>query len=78
MLDTAKKNQVLAELEQLSDEDLEEVYAFLNQLMERRTKKKKWLRLEDLQELMFEGPEDMSERHDKYVLGNHYIAEGHE
>ncbi len=68
MLDSVSKERVLAELEQLDEKDLEEIQVFVSELLLRRKKKNGVLRLEDLQDLMFEGPEDMSEQHDKYAL----------
>ncbi len=68
MLDSMSKERVLAELEQLDEKDLEEIQVFVSELLLRRKKKNGVLRLEDLQDLMFEGPEDMSEQHDKYAL----------
>ena len=69
------KELILAELDSLSQEELEELYLLVRQFLEtQRQKTAPHSLLERLSQIQIDGPEDFAENLDLYLSGEKQIA----
>lgn len=67
------KERLLREIEQLDDEELETLFAFVRQFLEQRDIAPVDDFLIKLGEIQIDGPEDFAENHDLYLSGEKSI-----
>ena len=60
---------IQAEIERLSERDLEELYNIIRDFTRTTSQDKEKSILEKLQRIQFDGPEDLAANHDLYVNG---------
>jgi hypothetical protein len=63
------KKLIQAEIERLSEEDLEKLYNIIRDLRRSRSQVQGESILEKLQRIQFDGPEDLAANHDLYLSG---------
>jgi len=57
-------------IENLDEEDIEEVFKFIDSLSKKTVSKRKSSLFSRLREIRIDGPSDLAENSDDYVLGN--------
>lgn len=67
------KDLLLKEIEQLDEEELEALFALVQQFLEQRSADQTVGFLERLSEIRIDGPEDFSENFDLYLSGEKSI-----
>jgi hypothetical protein len=63
------KELIQAEIDRLSEEDLEKVYSIIRDFTQSRSQAQSESILEKLQRIQFDGPEDLAANHDLYFSG---------
>ena len=63
------KELIEAEIDKLSEEDLEKLYSIIRDFMQSRSQAQSESILEKLQRIQFDGPEDLAANHDLYLSG---------
>lgn len=63
------KEQIYTEINQLTESELEELYQLIQRYIEQKPTMKPKSVMAKLKEIKIDGPIDLAENHDQYVLG---------